>query len=93
MRATPSFCHLIPSLEQQDMSSPRSEGYISFVHLGGKYVERVMRFKYLGSMMSEDGSLGDKVKNRIGAAQAAFHKFPRLVGVRGYAPVCEVGTV
>lgn len=77
MRATPSFCHLIPSLEQQDMSSPRSEGYISFVHLGGKYVERVLRFKYLGSMMSEDGSLGDEVNNRIGAAQAAFHKFPR----------------
>ena len=40
-------------------------------------MERVLRFKYLGSMMSEDGSLGDEVNNRIGAAQAAFHKFPR----------------
>ena len=55
----------------------RSDGYVSFVHLGGKYVERVLMIKYLGSMVSENGSLEDEIRNRIGAAQGAFHKFPR----------------
>jgi hypothetical protein len=55
----------------------RPEGYMSYVHLNEKYLERVLRFKYLGSMISEDGSLDSEIVHRIGVARSAFHKLPR----------------
>ena len=55
----------------------RPEGYMSYVHLNEKYLERVLRFKYLGSIISEDGSLDSEIEHRIGAARSAFHKLPR----------------
>ena len=55
----------------------RPNGYMSYVHLNNKYVERVLHFRYLGSMISEDGSLTAEISQRIGAAGKAFHKLPR----------------
>ena len=55
----------------------RPEGYVSWVHLNGWYLERVLCFRYLGALISEDGALSYEIRNRIAAAQAAFHKLPR----------------
>src|SRR6476661_5361054 len=40
----------------------------------GQSVEEVRKFRYLGSLISEDGKCLDDVKTRIGMAKDAFNK-------------------
>jgi len=42
------------------------------VRLGGRVLEQVTRFVYLGGLISEDGRCEEDVKQRIGLACAAF---------------------
>ena len=65
----------------------RPEGYTSYVHLNNKYVERIQRFRYLGSMISEDGSMTAEISQRIGAANNAFHKLPRDLWISEEMPL------
>ena len=42
-------------------------------------VEQVSKFRYLGSLISEDGRCLDDVKTRIGMAKDAFNKRKELL--------------
>ena len=57
----------------------RKGGGIVDIQLDGKKVEQVKKFRYLGSMISEDGRCIDDVKSRIGMAKDAFHKTKELL--------------
>ena len=46
--------------------------------IGNKGVEQVRQFKYLGSMMSEDGTSSKEIDCRIGIATAALAKLKPL---------------
>ena len=45
----------------------------------GQSVEQVSKFRYLGSLISEDGRCLDDVKTRIGMAKDAFNKRKELL--------------
>src|SRR6476659_2256420 len=45
----------------------------------GQSVEQVSKFRYLGSLISEDGRCLDNVKTRIGMAKNAFNKRKELL--------------
>src|SRR6476469_2758208 len=45
----------------------------------GQSVEQVSKFRYLGSLTSEDGRCLDDVKTRIGMAKGAFNKRKELL--------------
>src|SRR6476469_10695131 len=45
----------------------------------GQIVEQVSKFRYLGSLISEDGRCLDNVKIRIGMAKDAFNKRKQLI--------------
>src|SRR6476469_4311621 len=45
----------------------------------GQRVEQVSKFRYLGSLISEDGGCLDDVKTRIGMAKEAFNKRKELL--------------
>ena len=45
----------------------------------GQSVEQVSKFRYLGSLISEDGRCLDDVKTRIGMAKDAFNKREELL--------------
>jgi len=49
------------------------------VRIDGQIVEQVMKFKYLGSVISEDGGCSEEVKVRIGMAKDAFKKRRELM--------------
>jgi len=58
--------------------SRKGEGTVS-ITVDGKRVEQVKRFKYLGSLISEDGRCIEEVKQRIGMAKDAFNKRRELL--------------
>src|SRR6478609_2519322 len=45
----------------------------------GQSVKQVSKFRYLGSLISEDGRCLDNVKTRIGMAKDAFNKRKELL--------------
>ena len=47
--------------------------------LDGISVEQVIKFKYLGSILSEDGRCFEDVKVRVGMAKEAFRKRRKLI--------------
>src|SRR6476469_10369127 len=52
----------------------RNGGQTVNITVEGQSVEQVSKFKYLGSLISEDGRCLDDVKTRIGMAKDAFNK-------------------
>ena len=59
-----------------------------------KQLENVKCFKYLGSMLAEDGRCTWEIKSRIGMAKAAFNKkrnlFTRKLNLRKRLVRCYV---
>ena len=49
--------------------------------LDGISVEQVIKFKYLGSILSEDGRCFEDVKVRVGMAKEAFRKRRELMTI------------
>ena len=47
----------------------------------GQSVEQVSKFRYLGSLVSEDGRCLDDVKTRIGMAKVASNKRKELLTI------------
>ena len=47
--------------------------------IDGQRVEQVKTFKYLGSVIAEDGRCMDDIKQRIGCAKDAFNKWKELL--------------
>ena len=58
--------------------SRKGEGTVSII-VEGQRVEQVERFKYLGSVITEDGRCIEDVKQRIGMANDAFNKRKELL--------------
>ena len=52
------------------------------IKVDGKKVEQVVKFKYLGAILSEDGRCLEDVKVRIGMAKDAFHNRKELLTKR-----------
>jgi hypothetical protein len=57
----------------------REEGKAVNLTIDGQKVEQVKTFKYLGVIMTENGSCIEEVKARIGMAKVAFNKTRELV--------------
>ena len=58
--------------------SRKGEGTVNIM-VEGQRVEQVKRFKYLGSLITEDGRCIEDVKQRIGMAKDAFNKRRELL--------------
>ena len=52
------------------------------IKVDGKKIEQVVKFKYLGAILSEDGRCLEDVKVRIGMAKDAFNKRKELLTKR-----------
>src|SRR6478609_4589742 len=52
----------------------RNGGERVYITIEGQSVEQVSKFRYFGSLISEDGRCLDDVKTRIGMATDAFNK-------------------
>jgi len=57
----------------------KKEGVKVSIVLDGISVEQVTKFKYLGSILSEDGRCFEDVKVRVGMAKEAFRKRRELM--------------
>src|SRR6476469_6660968 len=57
----------------------RNGGERMNITVEGQSVEQVSKFRYLGSLISEDGRCLDDVKTRIGMAEDAFNKRKELL--------------
>src|SRR6478736_6417392 len=57
----------------------RNGGERMNIPVEGQSVEQVSKFRYLGSLISEDGRCLDNVKTRIGMAKDAFNKRKELL--------------
>ena len=57
----------------------RKEGKSVQIKIDGQLVEQMRKFKYLGSIVSEDGRCLEEVKVRIGMAKDAFKKRHELM--------------
>src|SRR6476619_1189464 len=57
----------------------RNGGEIVNITVEGQSVEQVSKFRYLSSLISEDGRCLDDVKTRIGMAKDAFNKRKELL--------------
>jgi hypothetical protein len=60
----------------------REEGRAVNIVIDGQKVEQVATFKYLGAVMTENGTCIEEVKARIGMAKQAFGKIKELVTKR-----------
>ena len=56
----------------------KKEGVKCSIKLNEVELEQVSRYKYLGSLIMEDGRCEEELKARIAMAQAAFCKIKRL---------------
>src|SRR5919106_4121377 len=52
------------------------------IKVDGKIIEQVVKFKYPGAILSEDGKCSEDVKVRIGMAKDAFNKRKELLSKR-----------
>ena len=52
------------------------------IKVDGKIIEQVVKFKYLGAILSEHGRCSEDVKVRIGMAKDAFNKGKELLTKR-----------
>jgi hypothetical protein len=59
--------------------------------IGQKQLENVECFKYLGSMLTNDGRCMRDIKSRIAMAKAAFKEWRNRFG-RGFGPVVRQNT-
>ena len=57
----------------------KDKGIVVNITVDGQQVEQVAKFKYLGSLLSEDGRSLEDVKVRIGMAKDAFNKRRELM--------------
>jgi Reverse transcriptase (RNA-dependent DNA polymerase) len=57
----------------------REEGRTANIIIDGQNVEQVKKFKYLGAIMTENGTCIEEVKARIGMAKEAFSRTKELV--------------
>src|SRR5207244_1523618 len=84
--AFPVFIFLIASLisspsksgsllsSTKTMVVSKKDGRTISIMIDGQKVEQVKTFKYLGSVIAEDGRCMDDIKQRIGCAKDAFNK-------------------
>ena len=70
--------------ERADVAGVVEDKKLKSVHIviDGKQVEQVDKFKYLGSVMTQDGACIAAVKERIGMAKDAFNKRKELLNKR-----------
>ena len=57
----------------------KKDGRTVSIMIDGQKVEQVKTFKYLGSVIAEDGRCMDDIKQRIGCAKDAFNKRKELL--------------
>src|SRR6478609_11429270 len=67
------------TLKRQRLWWSREMGERVNITVEGQSVEQVSKFRYLGSIISEDGRCLDDVKTRIGMAKDAFKKRKELL--------------
>ena len=49
------------------------------INVNGEELEQVSKYKYLGSIVTQNGKCVDEIKTRIAIAEAAFNKIKSLV--------------
>ena len=57
----------------------KKDGRTVSIMIDGQKVEQVKTFKYLGSVIAEDGRCMEDIKQRIGCAKDAFNKRKKLL--------------
>src|SRR5207244_10277005 len=57
----------------------KKDGRTVSIMIDGQSVEQVKTFKYLGSVIAEDGRCMDDIKQRIGCTKDAFNKRKELI--------------
>ncbi len=57
----------------------KKEGEVVNIRLEGQRIEQVKKFKYLGSVIAEDGKCFEDIKQRIGMAKVAFKNKKELL--------------
>ena len=67
------YCMKINVKKTKTMVVSKKGGTVSIV-IEGQRVEQVKTFKYLGSVIAEDGRCMEDIKQRIGCAKDAFNK-------------------
>src|SRR6478609_6803882 len=71
----------INNKKTKPMVFSRNGGERVNITVEGQCVEQVSKFRYLGSLISEDGRCLDDVKTRIGIAKDAFNKRKELLTI------------
>jgi DNA-binding protein YbaB len=72
------YCMKINVKKTKTMVVSKKGGTVSIV-IEGQRVEQVKTFKYLGSVIAEDGRCMEDIKQRIGCAKDAFNKRKELM--------------
>src|SRR6478609_5982025 len=80
LNTTAKHCDMKISINgTKAMVVSRNGGERVNITVEGQSVEQVIKFRYIGSLISEDGRCLDDVKTRIGMAKDAFHKRKELL--------------
>ena len=62
------------------MGIPKSKGQLRVVvNIGGQTVKKVSSFRYLGSLVSEDGKCDAEIRSRIAMGKARFGQMRRIL--------------
>jgi len=64
------------------MSRDQNAGRIHSVRIENNTVERVEEFKYLGTILTNQNSIGEEIKSRLRSGNACYHSVQNLLSSR-----------
>jgi len=64
------------------MSRDQNAGRIQSVRMDNSIFERVEEFKYLGTTLTNQNSIPEEIKSRLGSENACYHSVQNLLSSR-----------
>ena len=75
------------SADKMVMSQDQNAGRIHSVRIGNSTFERVEEFKYLGTILTNQNSIAEKIKSRLRSGNACYHSVQNLCLPGCYAKI------
>ena len=64
------------------ISRDQNAGRIHSVRIDNSTFERVEQFKYLGTILTNQNSIAEEIKSRLGSGSACYHSVQNLLSSR-----------
>jgi hypothetical protein len=77
--AVKMFSHLIYFIKYMFMSSHQTAGQSNDITVAKKSFEKVAKFKYLGSTLTDQNFIHEEIRSRLNSGNACYHTVQKLL--------------